>query len=61
MSWKSNGQLKYYEKKQFKEKKEKLEEFSKTNVEIMMENRNIILSPDEKEEMNAIDRKDTES
>jgi hypothetical protein len=48
---------KYKEKKTFKERKEKLETHLKTNVEVMLENRKIMLSTNEREELNSIDRK----
>jgi hypothetical protein len=48
---------KHIEKKIFEEKRDTLEEFFKTNIEIMLENKKTILSVQEKEEMEAIDRK----
>jgi hypothetical protein len=39
-----NDRENHYERKRFKEKRDKLEEFFKSNVEMMMENRKIIMS-----------------
>jgi hypothetical protein len=46
----------YSEKKPFKERKEVIEEFFKSNVEEMLENRKYILSTEERRKLNALDR-----
>jgi hypothetical protein len=47
----------YIERKIFKERKENLEDFFKTNVDVMLENQKIILSVNERGELNAMTRK----
>jgi hypothetical protein len=48
---------KHIEKKTFDEKRETLEEFFKTKVDIMLESKKIIYSVHQREEKRAVDRK----
>jgi hypothetical protein len=48
---------KHVEKKSFEERRSNLEEFFKTSVEIMLENKKMILSIQERENLKTLDRK----
>jgi hypothetical protein len=52
-----NDRKHFNEKKPFKEKRDKLEDFFKTNLEVMLENKKTIMTVEERRSMNAIDRK----
>jgi hypothetical protein len=51
------GRKMFVERKSFKEKKEELEAFFTTKVETMMENRKIMMSAEQRKELNALNRK----